>query len=102
MVNEKLEVWLRGPLSDGTPPLLHPVAHALMQAREEVVEALQDFPAAYLDERPAGVASVRFHLQHLSGVLGRLTTYAQSEALGEAQLEALAHEGQGGRASPNC
>jgi hypothetical protein len=38
------EVWLRGPLP-GMPPLLQPVAHALLQAREELVELLHDFPA---------------------------------------------------------
>jgi uncharacterized damage-inducible protein DinB len=96
MSAEKLEVWLRGPLKDGTPPLLQPVAHALLQAREEVLELLADFPEPRLDARPAGLASVRFHLQHLTGVLDRLTTYALSEGLSNVQLEALAHEGQAG------
>lgn len=96
MAEAKLEVWLRGPLTDGTPPLLQPVAHALLQAREEVVALLSDFPEALLDERPAGVASVRFHLQHLTGVLDRLTTYARGEALNEKQLAALAHESEPG------
>lgn len=93
-VAEALEVWLRGPLDD-TPPLLQPVAHALLQAREEVTALLAGFPDARLWERPAGVASVGFHLQHLSGVLDRLTTYARGEALSEAQLRALAREGSG-------
>lgn len=87
------EVWLRGPLPD-VPPLLQPVAHALMQAREEIVAALADFPESLLWQRPAGVASVGFHLQHLAGVLDRLTTYAQAEALTASQLAALAQEGQ--------
>ena len=34
------EVWLRGPILD-IPPLLQPVAHTLLQAREEV-EALME------------------------------------------------------------
>lgn len=91
---EALEVWLRGSLAD-TPPLLQPVAHALLQAREEVDALLEGFPDALLWERPAGVASVGFHLQHLSGVLDRLTTYARGEALSEAQLRTLAREGSG-------
>ena len=91
---EVLEVWLRGPLSD-TPPLLQPVAHALLQAREEVGALLAGFPDALLWERPAEVASVGFHLQHLSGVLDRLATYARGEALSEAQLRSLAREGSG-------
>jgi uncharacterized damage-inducible protein DinB len=88
---ETLEVWLRGPLP-GMPPLLQPMAHALLQAREELNAAMQDFPAVLLNERPAGVASVGFHLQHLSGVLDRLLTYARAEALTAEQLAELAAE----------
>ncbi|MBD2723851.1 DinB family protein [Hymenobacter armeniacus] len=80
-----LEAWLRGPIA-GVPPLLQPVAHALLQARDELHEALHDFPPALLNERPAGVASVGFHLQHLAGVLNRLLTYARGEALSESQF----------------
>ncbi len=90
---EKLEVWLRGPLPD-MPPLLQPVAHALLQAREEVAALMQGFPDTLLWERPAGVASVGFHLQHLSGVLDRLLTYARQEYLSREQLEALGNEGK--------
>ena len=88
-----LEVWLRGPVK-GVHPLLQGVAHALLQAREEVEGVLEGFPDALLWERPAGVASVGFHLQHLEGVLERLFTYARGEALNERQLEALAREGE--------
>lgn len=90
---EKREVWLRGPLRD-MPPLLQPVAHALLQAREEVVALMQHFPDELLWERPAGVASVGFHLQHLTGVLDRLLTYARGEALLQEQLDTLATEGK--------
>lgn len=93
MPDSKLpEVWLRGPLTD-IPPLLQPVAHALLQAREEVTAELADFPEHLLWQRPAGVASVGFHLQHLAGVLARLTTYARAEVLTAEQLAALAQEG---------
>lgn len=87
------EVWLRGPLPD-MPPLLQPVAHALLQAREEVAALLRAFPDELLWERPAGVASVGFHLQHLTGVLDRLHTYARGQALTQEQLDALATEGE--------
>jgi uncharacterized damage-inducible protein DinB len=87
------EVWLRGPLPE-IPALLQPVAHALLQAREEVNNLLTDFPDELLWERPAGVASPGFHLQHLRGVLDRLFTYARGEALVEGQLQALAAEGK--------
>jgi uncharacterized damage-inducible protein DinB len=87
------EVWLRGPLPE-VPPLLQPVAHALLQAREEVTELLADFPVAKLAERPLGLASVGFHLRHLAGVLDRTFTYARGEALSEVQLAYLGAEGQ--------
>ncbi|WP_156126189.1 DinB family protein [Hymenobacter sp. DG25B] len=93
IVAESLEVWLRGPLP-AIPPLFQPVAHALLQAREEVTALLADFPADLLWERPAGVASVGFHLQHLIGVLSRLFTYARAETLTPEQLQALRAEGQ--------
>ncbi|WP_151087498.1 DinB family protein [Hymenobacter baengnokdamensis] len=87
------EVWLRGPLP-GVPPLLQPVAHALLQAREEIAEIMAGFPAGKLAERPLGLASVGFHLRHLAGVLDRTFTYARGEALTESQLAYLAAEGQ--------
>lgn len=83
-----LEVWQRGPVAD-IPSLLQPVAHALLQAREELTALMQDFPDSQLWEKPAGVASPGFHLQHLSGVLDRVFTYARAEALSPAQLEQL-------------
>jgi uncharacterized damage-inducible protein DinB len=84
-MSNQLEVWLRGPVP-AIPVLLQPVAHALLQAREELQVALADFPPALLAARPAGVASVGFHLQHLTGVLNRLLTYARQESLSETQL----------------
>ena len=87
------EIWLRGPLPL-VPPLLQPVAHALLQARAEVAGYLADFPAAKLAERPLGLASVGFHLRHLTGVLDRTCTYARAEALSAAQLAYLAAETQ--------
>jgi uncharacterized damage-inducible protein DinB len=88
---ENPEVWLRGPLP-GMPATLQPVAHTLLQAREELHSRMKDFPEALLWERPAGVASVGFHLQHLTGVLDRLFTYARGAALSQAQLKALSGE----------
>jgi hypothetical protein len=86
------EVWLRGPLPD-IPPLLQPVAHALLQAREEVEAMMAGFPEERLWSRPGGVASVGFHLQHLAGVLDRLFTYARGESLSVRQLNELKAEG---------
>jgi hypothetical protein len=85
------EVWLRGPV-EGVPAPLQPVAHALLQAREEVEAMMAGFPDEKLWQRPAGVAAPGFHLQHLSGVLSRLFTYARGEALSPSQREALKSE----------
>ena len=87
------EMWLSGPV-EGVPSLLQPVAHALLQVRREARELLREFPAERLWEQPAGVASVGFHLQHMSGVVDRLFTYARGSALSDAQREHLAGEGR--------
>jgi uncharacterized damage-inducible protein DinB len=87
------EVWLRGPLPD-MPALLQPVAHALLQAREELNELMTGFPDELLWDNVAGMASPGFHLQHLTGVLDRLFTYAQNKALSPEQLEYLSKEGK--------
>lgn len=89
----KQEVWLRGPLPE-IPLLLQPVAHALLQAREEVGDITKSFDGEKLWIKPAGVASAGFHLQHLTGVLDRLFTYARGETLSESQLQALEAEGK--------
>jgi len=94
-VTNKTEVWLRGPLQ-GVLPALQPVAHALLQAREELQEMMQGFPEALLWQRPAGVAAAAFHLQHMTGVLDRLFTYARGEVLSAPQLQYLAAEGHPG------
>ena len=92
MITETLEVWQRGPL-DNFPVLLQPVAHALLQAHEELNDMMQDFPEDLLWERPANVASPAFHLQHLTGVLDRLFTYGRKQQLTAAQLHSLSIEG---------
>jgi uncharacterized damage-inducible protein DinB len=90
---QQLEFWLRGPLP-GVTPVLQPVAHAILQAQMEVEQALEHFPEARLWDKPAGVASIAFHLQHLAGVLDRLFTYAREEQLSPLQLNALQKEGK--------
>jgi len=86
------EAWLNGPVAN-VPPLLQPVAHALLQARKEVNQLVKDFPAAGLWQKPAGAASVGFHLQHVTGVVDRLFTYAKGDSLNESQFLALTSEG---------
>ena len=86
------EFWLRGAIP-GISPYLQPVAHALLQAKEEVTELMRDFPENFLWTKPAEAASPAFHLQHLSGVLNRLFTYARGQSLSEEQLRLLKAEG---------
>jgi uncharacterized damage-inducible protein DinB len=85
------EAWLRGPV-EGVPDALQPVAHALLQAAEEVEALVRERPDLPLWTRPAGVASAGFHLRHMAGVVDRLLTYARGDALDAEQRTALAAE----------
>lgn len=93
MKNEKKlpEHWLRGPVI-GVPDLLQPVAHVLLQSRDEVKKYTKDFPTEQLDTKPDGRASVGFHLKHITGVLDRMLTYAGAQPLSEEQFEYLKNE----------
>jgi hypothetical protein len=88
----KPEVWLRGPVA-GVGPGLQPVAHALLQAQEELHELIPGLTAAELwASPPGGGAPIGFHLRHLAGALDRLFTYARGEALSPGQRETLVEE----------
>ena len=89
------EVWLRGPLPD-VSPILMPAAHCLLQCREEIGRAASDLTTHLLWARPAGVASVGFHLRHIAASLDRLLTYARGAQLDRAQLATLRAEGEPG------
>ena len=87
------EWWQRGPV-DGVPTLLQPVAHILLQVQESVGAMVDGLAPAQWNERPAGVASVGFHVRHITGVVDRLFTYARGEALTPVQFAALRAEGE--------
>jgi hypothetical protein len=87
------EVWLRGPVT-GVAPLLQPVAHGLLQCREEVQSLMARVTQEQIWSRPSGAAAIGYHIQHAIGSLGRLFTYARGESLSDAQLAALAAEGR--------
>src|SRR4029079_14093055 len=89
------EVWLRGPVA-GFPPELMPVAHSILQVREEVDAVIRPLSFDELWFRPGGAASIGFHLKHLAGSLDRLLTYARGESLSEAQRLALDGEERAG------
>ena len=86
------EVWLRGPLR-GIPPALQPVAHSLLQSREELHATLNGLSSDDLWATPSGAASIGFHARHAAGSLDRLFSYARGEQLTAAQRAALAGEG---------
>lgn len=85
------EAWLRGPV-DGVPALLQPVAHALVQALEDVEREVTGLSREQLWTAPGSAASIGFHVRHATGSLDRLFTYARGEALSDAQRDALAQE----------
>ena len=91
-MENKTEAWLRGSI-EGVPAILQPVAHALIQANEEIYAILKDFPQTKLWDQPAGVASVAFHLQHIPGVLDRLFAYSKGLPITNTQLKYLSEEG---------
>jgi len=85
------EVWLRGPV-DGIPALLQPVAHSLLQSREELTAYLSGLSPDQIWRPSRSAASVGFHVRHAGGSLDRLFTYARGEQLSPDQLAALRAE----------
>ena len=89
------EVWQRGPVP-GHEPLLMPVVHALLQAREDLDRLAGQVPSEHVWLRPGGAASIGFHVRHTGGALDRLFTYARGETLSDIQKAALREEGAPG------
>lgn len=85
------EVWQRGPVA-GYPALLMPVAHSLLQVKEDLDALAATVTDAQLWERPGGAASVGFHLRHLGGSTDRLTAYARGEGLTAEQRASAQRE----------
>jgi len=76
----------------GIPPLLVPVAHSLLQAREDAARAVAGVQQDLLWKKPNNAAPAGFHLFHAAHALDRLMTYARGESLQEAQQRAIALE----------
>jgi len=85
------EWWQRGRVS-GVPALLQPVAHVLLQLRDDVPSATSALTEAQWNARPHGVASVAFHVRHIGGVFDRMFSYASGAPLNDAQFAVLALE----------
>ena len=93
------EAWMRGPI-EGIDPLLMPVAHALVQVRNDLERMLPLVRPEHVWLHPGGAASIGFHVRHLGGALDRLFTYARGEQLSDAQKMALKAEGNPGDLPP--
>ena len=91
MTTVQTEAWQRGPVP-GFEPLLMPVVHALIQAREDLERLITTVPPDHVWRHPGGAASIGFHVRHTAGALDRLLTYARGEALSAPQLLFLAGE----------
>jgi uncharacterized damage-inducible protein DinB len=78
--------------------MLQPVAHSLLQCREDLTATLAGLTPEQVWDRRHGAASIGFHARHAAGSLDRLFTYARGEALSPAQLATLAAEGTPDRA----
>jgi len=87
------EAWMRGPL-EGYADELQPVAHALVQAREDVERLLADAGDDVLHRAPGRAAPAAFHVRHMAGSLDRLLTYARGEMLSDVQMATLRGESQ--------
>ena len=86
---------MRGPI-EGIDPLLMPVAHALVQARDELQRMSSQIQAEHVWLRPGGAASIGFHVRHLGVALDRLFTYARGERLSDTQKDAFRSEAEPG------
>ena len=83
--------WLRGPVA-GVIPMLQPVAHSLVDCREDVEARLAGVAVERIWTKPGNAASVGFHVRHAMGSIERLFTYARGEQLNAGQLAALKTE----------
>jgi len=84
MTDAQPEVWLRGPV-EGFDPLVMPIVHSLLQAREDIETLAASVPEEQVWLTPGGAGSVGFHIRHLGGALDRLFTYARGEKLSDEQ-----------------
>ena len=86
------EPWLRGTLTE-VPAVQRAALHALQAAEEDLVKWCSELTEEEMQQRPAGLASVAFHLQHIPGSVDRLLTYAEGRELSAEQLQAMKLEG---------
>jgi uncharacterized damage-inducible protein DinB len=86
------EPWLRGTLTE-TPAVQRAVLHAFEAAEEDLNKWCASLTDEEIHQRPAGLASVAFHLRHIPGAVDRLLTYAEDRELSEEQIQTMKAEG---------
>jgi uncharacterized damage-inducible protein DinB len=91
MVEDGIEPWLRGTLTD-VPVVQRAVLHALELAAEDIEKWCRSLSDEQLNARPEGIAPVAFHLRHIARSLDRLLTYAEGRELTAGQFAALKTE----------
>ena len=95
------EPWLRGTLTE-TPAIQRAVLHALQAAEEDLNKWCASLTGEEVHQRPAGLASVAFHLRHIPGSIDRLLTYAEDRHLSEEQLQTMKAEGAATGSTSEC
>ncbi len=99
---DQREPWMRGTHGE-LDGVRRAVVHALEQAGEDGERWAAGLTTDEMHWRPAGVASVAFHLRHAVRSLDRLMTYAEDRAgdrtLDEGQLLALKTEMEAGEST---
>jgi hypothetical protein len=89
-----VEPWLRGTLTE-IDAVRRQMLHALELAREDIELWCSGLSDDEMNARPFGMASVAFHLRHVTRSLDRLLTYAEGGALSTEQMAALQGEMEG-------
>ena len=83
---------MQGPV-EGIAPVLQPVAHAFVQARDDVRQWAPTVRSEALWSDPGGgAATAGYHLVHLVHAMDRLLTYARGELLSAEQMATLRAE----------
>lgn len=95
---QQLEPWLRGTLTD-VAAVPRGVLHALELAREDILRWCCGLTDDEMNARPAGMASVAFHIRHIGRSADRLLTYAEGRQLTTAQLDSMKAELEPGATS---
>ena len=64
----------------------------LFRSKEDLAKWCAGLSDAELNERPAGIAPVAFHLRHIARSIDRLLTYAEGNSVNAEQIAALKTE----------